>query len=106
MYDLPETAILYASDSYGVYIPQNFAESINRESISGIDLADLDALALGPDDSTDEHWPSAESYWDIWGDVESNAILTDSEGNQFRLYQDGDLWLVPIDWQPTEEELL
>lgn len=94
MYDLPETAILYASDRHGIYIPQYFAESIKRECVSGVALSDLDALALGPDD--------CEYYWDIWNDAESNAIVTDSEGNQFYLYQDGDLWLVPVDHEIEE----
>ena len=92
MYDLPDNAILYASDRHGIYIPQYFAESVNRDRLSGVPDSDLDALALGPD--------SCDYYWDIWHDVECNAIVTDSDGTTFSLYQDGDLWLVPTDWTP------
>lgn len=94
MYDLPETAILYASDRHGVYIPQIFAETIKRDCVSGVDPSDLDSLALGPDE--------CEYYWDIWNEVESNAVITDSNGNQFSLYQDGDLWLVPTNHEFEE----
>ena len=95
MYDLPETAVLFASDRHGVYIPQYFAESVNRDMLTGVLDSDLDALAQGPD--------SCEYYWDIWNDVECNAILTDSNGNTFSLSQDGDLWLVPADWEPEDD---
>jgi hypothetical protein len=95
MFNLPESAICYADSAHGVYIPQYFAESIKRECVTGIDLADLDQLALGPD--------SCEWYCDIWNDVESRAIVTDPKsGIVYRLYQDGDLWLVPADWTPED----
>ena len=95
MFDLPESAICYADSARGVFIPQFFAESINRECVTGIDLVDLDQLALGPE--------SCEHYWDIWNDVESRAIVTDTKsGVVYRLYQDGDLWLVPADWTPED----
>jgi len=96
MYDLPETATLYASDRHGIYIPQYFAESINREMLSGVSDNDLEQLALGPD--------SCDYYWDIWHDVACNAIVTDSKGTTYSLYQDGDLWFVPTDWEPEQEE--
>jgi len=86
--DIPERQ-LYADSALGVYIPQHFAESVDRDCVSGIDLSDLDQLAQGPD--------SCESYWDIWNDVEADCVLTDSDGQQWRLWQDGDLWLVPVD---------
>jgi len=94
MYDLPESAILYADSAHGVYIPQYFAESIKRECVSGVDPFDLDSLAMGPDE--------CEHYWDTWHHVESNAVVTDSDGNQFYLYQDGDLWLIPVDYELEE----
>ena len=95
MLNLPETAILYANDARGVYIPQYFAESIVRECLSGVSEEDMKILLVGPDH---------EQYWDAWCDVCDNAILTDEQGVTFNLYQDGDLWLVPTDWQPDEED--
>ena len=93
-FDLPESAILYASDSHGIYIPKYFAESIKREYISNIDPSDLDSLTMGPDE--------CEHYWDTWHHVESNAVITDSDGNKFCLYQDGDLWLFPVNYEFEE----
>ena len=88
MFELPETAILYASDRHGIYIPQYFAESVNPECLSGVSGEDLAILLAGPDH---------EFYLDVWNDVCSDAVLTDSNGITYYLWQDGDLWLVPTD---------
>ena len=95
MYDLPETAILYASDRHGIYIPQYFAESVNRGNLSGVSDEDMAILLAGPDQ---------EYYWDAWCDVCDHATLTDSNGVTYCLYQDGDLWLVPTDFQFDDVE--
>ena len=94
MYNLPETAILFASDRHGIYIPQYFAESVNRDLLSGVSDSDMDILIIGPDH---------DEYWDAWDDVTQSAILTDSNGVTYCLYQDGDLWLVPTDYNFEEE---
>lgn len=99
MYDLPESAILYANSAHGVYIPQYFAESINRYVInlwsSWID--DLDSLCLGPD--------TCEDYWEIWEDMLNRLVICDPDtGIEYYLYQDGDLWLVPVDYELEESE--
>jgi len=88
MYDLPETAILYASDRHGIFIPQYFAESVNPECLSGVTRRFLEILLAGPDH---------QFYWDAWADVCDNAVLTDSDGVTYYIWQDGDLWLVPTD---------
>lgn len=94
MFDLPDTAILYADSARGVYIPQHFAESIKREHVTGVTSEEWDILESGPD---------TEWYWDTWSSVEQNARITHPEtGIVYTLYQDGDLWLVPEDWQPED----
>lgn len=65
---------------HGVYIPQAFAESCAHWSGLPEDFQDL---LLGPE---------SEDYWDIWTDVLNNATYTDSAGNVWHLWQDGDLW--------------
>ena len=90
MYDLPETAILYASDRHGIYIPQYFSESIKPECISGVSDEDVAILLAGP---------NHEHYWDAWDVVCNNATLTDSNGVTFYIWQDGDLWLIPTDFE-------
>lgn len=96
MFDLPESAILYASDRHGIYIPQYFAESIKRDCVTGVSSEEWRILESDP--------MECEFYWDVWNDVEQRAIVTSPEtGQEYRLYQDGDLWLVPADWHPEEE---
>lgn len=85
-------ALLYLSDSRGVYIPQNFAQQTKRECVTGIDDDDWNYLLAGPDH---------ECYWDAWCVVCDDAIVTDpNTGIRYSVYQDGDCWLVPI---KTEE---
>ena len=79
--------MLYLSDARGIYIPRDFATDTRRECIAGVDDETLAILAAGP-----EH----ELYWDAWTDVENNATVTDPDsGIVYRVYQDGDCWLVP-----------
>jgi len=99
-YDLPDTAVLYADSARGVYIPRHFAESIKRENVTGVTQEQWDILMRDPNGDDCPEW-----YWDTWCEVEHSAVVTDpSNGIAYRLYQDGDLWLIPVDWNPEEEE--
>lgn len=51
MLDLPKDSLLYADGSRGIYIPQYFAESVNRYTIARWSTwtADLNELCKGPD---------------------------------------------------------
>ena len=94
--------ILYADSARGQYIPQHFAESVERDLVRGIDLADLDYLALGPNDieaTDDEPAHDSEHYWDTWADVCDNCTVLnpDDAMRPYTLYQDGDLWLIEPD---------
>lgn len=81
-------AELYANDSRGVYIPQFFAESVKRDCVEGVTEEQFKILLEGP---------NAEWYWETWDEVTNNAVLTDpTNGKRFYLYQDGDLWMVPV----------
>lgn len=82
-------AILFADSNRGQYIPQHFAQAIKRECVEGVTADDWAILDAGPD----HEW-----YWETFDSVESNALVRDPEsGISYRLYQDGDLWLVPED---------
>jgi hypothetical protein len=83
-----ENAILYTSDRHGIYIPQYFAESIKPECLTNVSSDAMDILKAGPDHM---------EYWDAWNDVEAQATVTDpSNGIEYYLWQDGDLWLIPV----------
>lgn len=94
--------ILFLDDHRGIYIPRDFAQCVVRECVSGI----------SDEDYTDLLNPESDTYWDTWQLVVDAAIVTD--GIRYRLYQDGDLWLIPegMEWDdregfwvwPTEQE--
>lgn len=105
--ELTNSVHCYLDGARGQYIPRDFARATLRSAISGVKPEDLDYLARGPGGVLDEELPLAEGepergefYWDTWSDVLDNAILTDPEtGLKFRLWQDDNLFLVPIDWE-------
>ena len=80
--------LLWLNDSRGQYIPRDFAQSfVNRaKSVTGVSDEDWAILEAGPDH---------EQYWDAWTEVEQNARITDENGVKYRIYQDGDCWLIP-----------
>jgi len=87
MEDLPDNAQLFLDSNRGMYIPRDFALTVNRECLSGVTEYELAVLEQGPDH---------DLYWDVWNDVECNAVLYAATGDvTFRLYQDGELWLFP-----------
>lgn len=75
--------ILLFGDHRGIYIPQNFANEMDRTRVAGVSDDDYAILEAGPDH---------ESYWDVWQDVCDYAELTDNDGEQYFIYQDGDCW--------------
>ena len=77
--------ILLLSDARGVYIPRDFASTIARDRVTGIDEDTYATLEAGPD----HEW-----YWDAWADVCDKAEVTDTDGTIYTVYQDGDCWLV------------
>ena len=92
MCELPENAELYLDGNRGVYIPQNFFEETKPECINwqGIENEKDEIIS-------DCSNPENEFYWDSWIRFEDYATVTDpNNGIEYSLYQDGDLWLVPI----------
>jgi len=77
---------LLVSDRHGVYIPQIFA-GFDFTNWTGIVAENIEVLLRGPDHE------DSQNYWDIWNDVTMNAVHTDTNGNVWRLWQDGDLWV-------------
>ena len=89
---------LVISDGNGIYIPQLFAEIIRRGegsgSWQGYDEKELKTLEEGPE---------AEWYWEAWQGVVDNTTFTDSNGDIWCFYQDGDLFAY-CDRLMTDEE--
>lgn len=85
---------LLISDSWGIYIPQRFAE--NFRDWQNIDTDDQDVCEAGPD-------VEGSDYWEAWQNITMNATYTDRDGNVWRLYQDGDLWCYCEDLMTDDE---
>lgn len=75
---------LFADGNRGVYVPQHFAESVNRGNVEGVTESDYAILADGPDH---------DLYWETWDRVLNNCRITTPDG-VWTLHQDGDLWVV------------
>lgn len=86
---------LFLSDARGVYIPRDFARSIDRSKLTGVSEEDLVYLDINPE---------GETYWDVWADVCNDAVITAQDGTVYRLEQDGDLWLVEAAGEFCEHE--
>ena len=90
--------LLFLNDARGVYIPRDFAQSFvdRNKSVQGVSDEEWAILEAGP-----EH----EQYWDVWNDIETTAKVTDYiNGVEYTLYQDGDLWLIPVGMSFDEAE--
>lgn len=88
--------VLWLDESRGVYIPKAFADSFkDRDScVTGVDADTWAILEAGP-----KH----EWYWEAWEDVCRDAVVTDTDGTRYTVWQDGTCWLVEhgAEWDET-----
>lgn len=96
MTERPEP-MLWLSDARGIFIPRDFALSFAHRGrdVTGVDDADWAVLEAGPDHA---------DYWDVWADVSMDAVVA-HEGRRWRVWHDGDCWLVPegMEWDDDAE---
>ena len=83
---------ILADSARGIYIPQHFAESVIVEEW-GLDPEswEVQTIESGPDNA---------QYWDAWHQILDSARFTDSDGHEWSLYQDGDLYAIRDDYDP------
>lgn len=90
--------LLWLDDHRGIYIPRDFAGSFadRAKSVSGVSDEDWAILEAGPDH---------ELYWDTWTEVEQDAVITDENGTEFTIYQEGACWLIPkgMEWSDSDD---
>ena len=88
---MPEP-ILLLTDANGIYIPKYFSEMFP-------DLLDDDTKEVLSN-------PENEWYWDVWEDIINYhpVELEDDDGNKYFLYQQGDLWAIPVGWEWDEDK--
>lgn len=80
--------ILWLSDARGQYIPRDFARSFTDRAKHVANVSDEDWAIL-------DAGPDHEHYWDAWHAVCDSAVVTDDDGVEYHVYQDGDCWIVP-----------
>lgn len=95
MYNLPDTAVLLLSDARGVYIPRDFTSAVEFTRVHNVTPDDYAILAIGPDH---------KEYWEAWMTILDNATITDTDGAEYYLWQDGDLWAIPVGVSLSEED--
>ena len=94
-----EVATLVIDANRGIYIAQEFAKKLTKESIPfmGVDKSDIKILLLGPDN---------DQYVDVWADKLESCTLPSPDGEYSIMQVDGDLWAyIPseeIDFSETE----
>ncbi len=82
------------TDAAGIYLPQSFIQQYEGKEW-GVKKEDEEILEAGPDE---------EYYWEVWDEVLRDASFTDSDGKKWTLYQEGDLFAVPEDFDWDEYE--
>jgi hypothetical protein len=88
------TIELLLSDARGQYIPRDFVQDFDLTKFSGISEWQIEQCQ-----NPDNEW-----YWDAWSSILDNAKHIDTDGNEFTLYQDGDLWLICFDKMTNDEK--
>lgn len=81
--DFLKDAILLIDGAMGINIPKLFADHWG------------DRIMLSEEDKQILADPAHDLYWEVWGEIYDETILSDDEGTKYCLYQDGDLWALP-----------
>ena len=86
------------NDTHGIYIPQLWATDVTEADCAklNVDWDDVQTVQAGPD----HEW-----YWEAWASIEQSCEMTDDQGIKWTLYQNGDLWAIPSDYEMPEEWL-
>ena len=94
---------LLISDQDGIYVPRTFARNFHllRSNVDtelgwkGISEWEEQTLLAGPTDS---------DYWEAWQSVLGHATFIDLAGNEWILFQDGDLFGLCPELMTAEEK--
>lgn len=76
------SVLILLSDARGIYIPRDAVDFLQDDQWQEFDKSVLEDLAD----------PYNEYYWETWDHVLNNAQYVDDSGNNWHLWQDGDLF--------------
>lgn len=93
---ITEKPILLIDGHHGIYIPKLMALDIIAGNVKCENKNEL-LWELGELGN-----PDNECYWEAWEDLLDKAILLDTKGNKFTLYQNDDLWAIPEGYENEE----
>jgi hypothetical protein len=91
--------VYFINEHHGIHIPKIFANFFDNceLKLEGVTEETLKILKAGPDE---------ETYWDAWNEVEEDGIVVDTMlGIRYRVFQNGDCWLIPVgmEWDEKTE---
>jgi hypothetical protein len=85
---MTDHAILLIDSHHGQFIPQIYRETCLKSLVNYKELInDLQTLK-----NNEDEW-----YWEAWYNVLDNAKHATKDGKEYFLYQDGDLWAIPVE---------
>lgn len=96
----PDLMILAVDENRGIYAPQQFINYYGGSLICSDNDYNVIDLTLAKDDIISG--PDHEFYWDSWDDIINNCHIIDN-GEKYRIYQNGDIWLIPEDMEIPED---
>lgn len=82
---------ILVTDSYGIYIPSIFCESLTEEDLNS--LNDVHILECIHKIRREDSALNYEHYWEDWEYI-LNSYRKTVNGIIYSIYQSGDLWLV------------
>lgn len=91
-----DAVVILLGDFYGINLPMKFSTNLDLSLWHGLDNIDLDDLSS----------PDNQFYWETWQEVLDKAYFIDTQGNQFTLYQDGDLFVICDELMTKEEKII
>lgn len=98
-----DAVIHILSSARGVFIPRDFLTD------DLCNIAEDHCTAWGLTTDNKDWWecaidPYRDDYWECWDWILNNAKYTTSEGDIYRLHQDGDLWGICYEKMTDEEK--
>jgi hypothetical protein len=91
-----DTLQLAVDSHHGIYIYQKFVEQYGTRILNPTEeqLQDIETLKKGPTEDEEYIWS--------WEGIEGSTF-TDDNGEEFSVYQNGDIWFIPVNMEWPED---